>query len=577
MSQHARPHLETHSRKAGHSAVAGVAYRLGLRLYDRRAGKWHDFRRRKLGEEIVRALTVAPKDAPGWATDPAELWNRAEAAEKRKDAQVARDYRIPIPFGLSDQQAGDLAEDMARFIARELHTSVSLGLHRDADVDVLGNVKAKEKQGFHAHLYFPTRRLEEIEGEDGTSAWGLGAKLSRLSNKNSSGAFVEMLNQRWADLANRYTARNGLPADYDHRSYERQELPIEPQKTLGQAATAMERKGFFTRRGDALRGDIIVPSLAFEKAHAIVMEEQRRRAAEDRKHETAASKAVAAADGQNGGLSVRARLQLAPTLSQATTCRVVEAAKVEEEDDLFRPVDPGNMPAAVLAGTLVERFRFSAGQPKTSQDRQLLIKVLALVRVVERVLGMLRAFAKVLGKLVEEHEEKNAAGFEPRQQLGKLRVEREKARQRLRQWEAEHPWRMKAAKAVEPGGKPLSWMRLDQDVRQANSRVQATKALIKRQDAALVELDKRRNGVEGEQQKAVAELGEALSGMWVARTEAPSVLLAVTRDDERQWFLRAAPWLREIKEAKPEPEVEAAQEERLRYRPQRNRGLQRNT
>src|SRR5690348_8941137 len=110
VSRHARPHLETHSRGAGHSAVAGVAYRLGLRLYDRRTGKWHDFRRRKLGEEIVRAVTVAPPGAPDWATDPDELWNRAEGAEKRKDAQVARDYRIPIPFGLSDEQAGDMAE-----------------------------------------------------------------------------------------------------------------------------------------------------------------------------------------------------------------------------------------------------------------------------------------------------------------------------------------------------------------------------------------------------------------------------------------------------------------------------------
>lgn len=88
MSQHARPHLQAHTRSSGHSAAA---YRLGLRLYDRRTGKWHDFRKRKLGEEIVRAVTVAPFGAPDWATDPDELWNRAEAVEKRKDAQVARE------------------------------------------------------------------------------------------------------------------------------------------------------------------------------------------------------------------------------------------------------------------------------------------------------------------------------------------------------------------------------------------------------------------------------------------------------------------------------------------------------
>jgi len=212
MSQHARPHLQTHSRSDGHSAVAGAAYRLGLRLVDERTGLCYDFRKRKLGEEIVRALTVAPPGSPAWATDAAQLWNRVELAEKRKDSQIARDYRIPIPLGLSDDQAGNLAEEMARFIADELHTPVSVGLHRDADRDVLGQVKPDDRQGFHAHLYFPTRRLADVVGdtgqdsEDGTSggtdASGFGVKLSMLSNKRTSIAFVESLNTRWADLAN---------------------------------------------------------------------------------------------------------------------------------------------------------------------------------------------------------------------------------------------------------------------------------------------------------------------------------------------------------------------------------------
>ena len=98
INAHARPHLEVHSRSKGHSAVAGCAYRLGLRLYDEKAKVWHDYRKRELGEEIVRALTIAPPNATAWAADPAQFWNRVELAEKRKDAQVARDYRIPIPF-----------------------------------------------------------------------------------------------------------------------------------------------------------------------------------------------------------------------------------------------------------------------------------------------------------------------------------------------------------------------------------------------------------------------------------------------------------------------------------------------
>jgi len=47
LSLHARPHLETHRLGSGHSAVDGVAYRLGLRLLDRRTGIWHDYRKRQ--------------------------------------------------------------------------------------------------------------------------------------------------------------------------------------------------------------------------------------------------------------------------------------------------------------------------------------------------------------------------------------------------------------------------------------------------------------------------------------------------------------------------------------------------
>lgn len=70
---HARPHLETHSCAEAHSAVAGAAYRLGLKLHDRRLQRAFDFRRRVAGDEIVFQTTVAPEGAPARATDPLEL------------------------------------------------------------------------------------------------------------------------------------------------------------------------------------------------------------------------------------------------------------------------------------------------------------------------------------------------------------------------------------------------------------------------------------------------------------------------------------------------------------------------
>jgi hypothetical protein len=464
MSQHARPHLETHNRGAGHSAIAGVAYRLGLRLLDRRTGQWHDYRRRQLGEEIVRALTVAPKGAPAWATDPAELWARAEAAEKRKDAQVARDYRIPVPFGLTDQQAGDLAEEMARYIAEQLTTSVSLGLHRDGELDALGALKPPEKQGFHAHLYFPTRRLEEMEQEDGTSAWGLGAKLVLLSNKNSSGAFVERLNQKWAELANRFTAANDLPADYDHRSYVRQELPIEPQPTLGAAVTAMERRGFFTRRGDALRGDIMVPSLAYEAAHAVVLDVQRKQAVEDairERTDPVVRAARLAAEAPSAA-------SIPPQSDAPADAPLVQAP-------LAKP--PLNAPP----GSLVARFHAAAPMPATLEEKQIFARVLKLVAVVERVLAALSDLAARIRQHANDQGRRMAAKLDMDYQLDGCRDQRAAAKEKLEQWEANHRWQVATARAFRgaDGAKPKAWQSLIDTFEACQRRVQVLKTALR--------------------------------------------------------------------------------------------------
>jgi hypothetical protein len=317
--QHARPHIETHNRSKNHSSVAGAAYRLGLKLYDERAGVWHDYRKRELGEEIVRALTIAPTGSPSWATDPGQLWNRVEASEKRKDAQVARDYRIPIPFGLSDQDAGDLAEEMARFISDELHAPVSLGLHRDADRDALGNLKPSDKQGFHAHLYFPTRRLAEAmdEGEDGGGT-GFGAKLTVLSNKNNSTVFVEMLNAKWSELANDFSRKVGSDLKFEYKSYKRLGLNITPQPTLGQSASAMERRGIYTNRGDSLREALAVAHV-YQKAHAGALEAQHAQALVDVKREAEKGMRV-----QSGALSKQTVTLFRPQKSKAVASTLIQ-------------------------------------------------------------------------------------------------------------------------------------------------------------------------------------------------------------------------------------------------------------
>lgn len=548
MSQHARPHLETHSRGAGHSAIAGVAYRLGLRLYDRRTDQWHDYRRRKLGEEVVRALTVAPEGAPAWAMDPQELWERVEAAEKRKDAQLARDYRIPLPFGLTDGQAGDLAEEMARFICRELHTSVSLGLHRDAEVDALGNVKPNEKQGFHAHIYFPTRRLEDIQQGEGRSSWGMGAKLILLSNKNTSGAFVERLNERWAELANRYTAKLGLPADYTHLSYVRQDLPVIPQPTLGAAVTAMERRGFFTRRGDALRGDILVPAKVYEAAHAVVVDAQRQQAIED---------------------AVRERTNPAARAARLAAAASASPALPQPESVTAAPIVQAPLPKPPLtapADSLVARFHAAAPAPATLEERQVFVRVMKIVGIVERVLAALAVLAARFRRHAEDQGRRMAAKLDTLCQLDAERAQRAAAKEKLERWETAHRWQVATARALGGGeaAKPKAWQALTAQFEACRRRVQTLKGTIRGHQVHLDAFAEEEAVLKAERVETHERLRSALATMVAVNQTAIEPLMIAAQGIEFEWLKAAMPDMAMAPEVIPQGEEFSEAVARLR-------------
>ena len=88
--------VKTVSRGGGRSATAAAAYRNGEEITDERTGEVHDYRRRTGVEHVA---SFAPE---GMAPQPsAELWNRAEAAEVRKNARVAREVLVALPAELT--------------------------------------------------------------------------------------------------------------------------------------------------------------------------------------------------------------------------------------------------------------------------------------------------------------------------------------------------------------------------------------------------------------------------------------------------------------------------------------------
>ncbi|MFC7552325.1 MobA/MobL family protein [Pseudoroseomonas wenyumeiae] len=91
------------------SAVAAAAYNLCGRLAD--GGRQFDFRR-KAGEHAAHNVLL-PAGAPPEMRDPGNLWRAAEAAERRADAQTARQVLVSIPRELPTADRLAFAEAIA--------------------------------------------------------------------------------------------------------------------------------------------------------------------------------------------------------------------------------------------------------------------------------------------------------------------------------------------------------------------------------------------------------------------------------------------------------------------------------
>ena len=231
-------HAKVHSRSKGASAVARAAYRAREKLIDERTGERHDYSKRT---DLDHAEILAPKDAPEWARDRSRLWNQVEAAERRKDAQVARELQIALPVELSPEQRRQLVRE---FVQDEC---VSRGMV--ADVAIHG----AETRNPHAHVLLTTRRI----GPD-----GFGAKDRSWNDRK----LLQTWRVEWGGYANIRLDMAGRPERIDHRTLAAQRddaldrgdveaanrLDRAPDIHLGQAA-GMEARGQATERGERSR------------------------------------------------------------------------------------------------------------------------------------------------------------------------------------------------------------------------------------------------------------------------------------------------------------------------------------
>jgi Ti-type conjugative transfer relaxase TraA len=209
------------SRANGSSALAAAAYRSASRLRDERLDRHHDFSN-KAG--VVHSEVMLPDGAPEHLSDRERLWSEAEAAEKRIDAQLAREL--------------DAAEGIR--LAREFvsHEFVSRGMI--ADLNVHWDIGADGEPKPHAHVMLTMRAVDEN---------GFGAKVR---DWNRTG-LLEYWRERWAGHVNQRLAELDIDTRVDHRSLEAQGIELEPQHKIGGAAGRMAIQGLSLERIDEHR------------------------------------------------------------------------------------------------------------------------------------------------------------------------------------------------------------------------------------------------------------------------------------------------------------------------------------
>lgn len=216
------------SRSKGGSAIAAAAYRAGVRLHDERTGVEYDYTGRG---GVEHREILLPDGAPTAYSDRATLWNAAEAAERRKDAQVARELQLNVPCELNKNERETLVR---AFLSRRVNEGMiaDYAIHRPS--------RNGDPRNYHCHALLT---LRSVSGD------GFGGKVREWNDV----AALQRWREEWAHDCNHTLEIAGLATRVTHLSYAARGIDREPSIKLGPMATELERRGVITYAGDQLR------------------------------------------------------------------------------------------------------------------------------------------------------------------------------------------------------------------------------------------------------------------------------------------------------------------------------------
>jgi ATP-dependent exoDNAse (exonuclease V) alpha subunit len=214
--------LKNFSRSDGSSAPSAAAYRAGERIRDERSGRIYDHTSRQdvLHKEIILPSQFA--DAPmEWARNRATLWNAVEAAEKRKNSRVAREYTVALPVELNADQRLRLVRGFAQELSDLYRFAVDVAIHAPRDYP------GSDPRNFHAHLLATTREVTP-DGLTAKTTVELGDAARRQLGLSPAIHELIHVRKRWATVTNQALHDAHQAARIDHRTLRAQGIEREP-------------------------------------------------------------------------------------------------------------------------------------------------------------------------------------------------------------------------------------------------------------------------------------------------------------------------------------------------------------
>ena len=252
------------SRGRGSNAVSRAAYISRDKLRDESLNRSFDFRARGGLEHSEILLPVkSPAAVAQWARDRPTLWNEAEAAERRRNARVAREYVVALPHELSARDRLELARGFAQGLADRYSCAADLAVHSAPP--------GGDPRNHHAHVLTTTRELL-VDGLGRKTDIEFNDESRRERGLPSAAENIRLMRHAWADRANEQLRAAKLEVSIDARSYWEQGVARVPQPRLGPALIALERSGVQTQLGANLREEHAARQqlmLEYERAHAL--------------------------------------------------------------------------------------------------------------------------------------------------------------------------------------------------------------------------------------------------------------------------------------------------------------------